>query len=155
MRGDLARSLAGTRHRFLGPLSGTSLAAAYASADVFCLPSETETFGQVSMEAAASGLPVVVVDRGGAPETIVPGTTGLVAPAADPVGLAEAIGRLVPDPELRRRMGQAGVGHARARRSWDDVFEELCAGYDSVKRAPQQTLLSFETPNRQRQPGTT
>lgn len=152
---DLARSLAGTRHRFLGPLSGTSLAAAYASADVFCLPSETETFGQVSMEAAASGLPVVVVDRGGAPETIVPGTTGLVAPAADPVGLAEAIGRLVPDPELRRRMGNAGVEHARARRSWDDVFEELCAGYDSVKRAPQQTLLSFETPNRQRQPGTT
>jgi glycosyltransferase involved in cell wall biosynthesis/predicted metal-dependent phosphoesterase TrpH len=155
LRPELERQLAGTRHKFLGPLTGTALASAYASADLFCLPSETETFGQVSVEAAASGLPVIVVDRGGARETIVEGTTGLVAPAGDPAGLAVAISALASDPERRREMGRAGIAHARSRRSWDDVFEQLVGGYDEIRRAPQQIVLSFETPSRSQQPRTT
>lgn len=145
----LSEMLKGTRHRFVGPLTGTALAAAYASADLFCLPSETETFGQVSVEAAASGLPVVVVDRGGAPETIVNGQTGIVAPAGDPAALAEVITRLARDPDLRARMGAAGIAHARGRRSWNDVFEDLAASYATVRRSPESTVLSFESPRPQ------
>lgn len=153
-REDVAKALEGTRHKFLGPLTGTGLASAFASADIFCLPSETETFGQVSMEAAASGLPVIVVDRGGAKETIVDGRTGIVTPAGDPVRMAEAIARLTNDAGLRRTMGEAGVAHARSRQSWNDVFEDLASSYESVRHTPQQTILAFEPPQPQREQST-
>ena len=128
-RPALERALAGTRHRFLGPLRDEALAAAYASADLFCLPSATETFGQVVQEAAASGLPAVVLDRGAAKESVQDGITGLVVPAGDPDALAGALGRLADDPALRAALGAAARGAATARRGWDEVFDELIAGY--------------------------
>jgi glycosyltransferase involved in cell wall biosynthesis len=66
---------------FVGELTGETLAELYACADVFCFPSTTDTFGQVLLEAGASGLPVVAADAGGAGELVAPGRTGLlVAP---------------------------------------------------------------------------
>jgi glycosyltransferase involved in cell wall biosynthesis len=133
-RGRLEQILAGTPHRFLGPLTGTTLAAAYASADVFCLPSSTETYGQVVVEAAASGLPTIVTDQGGAHESVVDGETGLVVPADDPDALSDAILTLAGDEGMRRRFGQTGRRAAEGRQSWDDVFRILVASYADIGR---------------------
>ncbi len=128
-RREIARSLAGTRHRIVGPLRGDDLAGAYASADIFCLPSETETFGQVVTEASASGLPAIVLDRGGAAEQVEHGVTGLVAPAGDVAALAGAIALLHDVPAMRGAMGAAARAAALARPTWDEVFTDLAAGY--------------------------
>lgn len=128
-RGDLARRLDGVPHRFLGPLTGDPLSAAFASADMFCLPSTTETFGQVLVEAAASGLPCVVSDRGASHERVVDGRTGLVAQAEDAGAFAQAILALAEDEVMRREMGEAAERDARMRPSWDAVFDELTGGY--------------------------
>jgi glycosyltransferase involved in cell wall biosynthesis len=135
-RAELAGLLAGTPHRFLGPLTGRELASAYASADVFCLPSRTETFGQVVLEAAASGLPVIVTDRGGAHESVLAGETGLIVPADDPIALADAVVALAADSGLRRRLGGRGRQHAAQRSGWSEVFGQLVASYDDVAHHP-------------------
>ncbi|MBJ7455520.1 MAG: glycosyltransferase [Thermoleophilia bacterium] len=128
-RAEIEAALAGTPHRFLGVLKGEELASAYASADLFCLPSETETFGQVVTEAAASGLPAVVIGRGGAAELVADGETGLLCPPGDPVALAAAIAVLHDNTAMRIAMGLRARTAARARPSWDDVFAGLLAGY--------------------------
>lgn len=131
-RREVAKSLAGTRHRFLGPLRGEDLAAAYASADMFCLPSATETFGQVITEAGASGLASIVLDRGGAAEQLVHGVTGLVVPSDDATALAGAIALLHDVRPMRQRMGDAARLAAGGRPTWDAVFEDLVASYGSL-----------------------
>ena len=131
-RDALAKRLAGTRHRFVGPLRGSELAEAYASADIFCLPSLTETFGQVVVEASCSGLPVIVSDRGGACEQVRAGETGLVARGGEAEHVAAAIARLADEPEERMRMGAAARAHAASRAGWDEVFSTLVSGYDTV-----------------------
>ena len=137
-RRDLERALAGTPHRFTGPLRGADLAAAYASADAFCLPSATETFGQVVTEAAASGLPAIVLAAGGAAEQVVDGETGLVVPPDDVPALAGAIGRLADNAALRAAMGRRARALALRRPGWSDVLDGLLDGYaDLVRREPQ------------------
>ncbi|MFN8121143.1 MAG: glycosyltransferase [Thermoleophilia bacterium] len=131
-RRSLASALEGTPHRFMGSLRGPALAAAYAASDIFCLPSATETFGQVALEAAASGLPVIVSDRGGARESVEDGVTGLVVPAGDAAAFAEAIATLADRPGRRRAMGEAGREAAGRRPGWDEVFEGLLASYEQV-----------------------
>jgi len=131
-RAELERELEGTRHRFLGALGGDTLAAAYASADLFCLPSATETFGQVVLEAAASGLPTIVTDRGGARESVEDGRTGLVVPADDEAALAAAIGRLADDPTARGLMGARARHAALGRSGWDEVLAGLARGYEEL-----------------------
>jgi glycosyltransferase involved in cell wall biosynthesis len=132
-RGRLEQALAGTPCRFLGPLTGTTLAAAYASADMFCLPSNTETYGQVVVEAAASGLPTIVTDQGGAHESVIDGETGLIVPADDPDALSDAIVTLAGDEDMRARLGALGRRTAERKRSWDDVFHQLVASYADVE----------------------
>lgn len=97
---------------FLGYRTGEDLAALYASADVFAFPSATDTFGNVVLEAQASGIPSVVVDRGGPPTQITSGEHGLVVPAEDPGAFAAALGGLLLDPLARTRMGE--LAHLRA-----------------------------------------
>lgn len=96
-----------------GVLHGEQLAAMFATADVFAFPSETETFGNVVVEAAASGLPVVVAARGAAHEHVIAGETGLVFGDR-----AEALARdvllLFADPARRARMAIAARTHVRA-----------------------------------------
>lgn len=128
-RAEIAGALAGTAHRFAGPLSGSDLAAAYASADIFCLPSQTETFGQVVTEAAASGLPAIVLDRGGAVEQVSDGESGLIVGPDDPVALAAAIAVLHDNASMRAQMGVSARADALARPCWDDVFDGLLQGY--------------------------
>jgi glycosyltransferase involved in cell wall biosynthesis len=114
---------------FLGELRGAELAAVFASADVFCFPSTTDTFGQVLLEAAASGLPVVAAAAGGAPELVRHGRTGYLVPPDDPAMLAAVIADLVAVPELRRRLGEAAAAAAREERTWGRSLAELRDAY--------------------------
>ena len=138
-RDEIARSLKGLRHTFTGVLSGSALATAYASADVFCLPSSTETFGQVVLEAGASGLPAVVMAAGGAAELVSAGVTGVVAPGREPANLARALAALVDDEPLRERMGAAARIAALDWPTWDDVFEDLLARYEHLSGPGRDT----------------
>jgi glycosyltransferase involved in cell wall biosynthesis/predicted metal-dependent phosphoesterase TrpH len=121
------RATLGDRATFLGWLDGEDLARAYASADLFLFCSQTDTYGQVVLEAAASGLPVVAVAEGGPAALVEDRHTGMLCPP-DPDRLAGAVLQLASSPALRRRMGSAGVAAARAR-SWELALEQLAAGY--------------------------
>ena len=111
-----------------GTLHGVELATAFASADVFAFPSETETFGNVVVEAAASGLPAVVAKAGAAHEHVVDGVTGRVI---DPRDLATELGALLDDVAARTRMGAAARAHA-ARYELDGAVAATWAIYRDV-----------------------
>jgi glycosyltransferase involved in cell wall biosynthesis len=128
------RERLGGHATFLGWLHGDALAHAYASADVFLFASRTDTFGQVLLEAQASGLPVVAVDEGGPRELIEDGVTGLLRPAeAGP--LAEALLDLARVPAARRRLSRAGR-LAVAERSWERALGRLADGYRNALGEP-------------------
>ena len=97
---------------FTGTVVGAELATLYASADAFVFLSGTETFGNVVIEAQASGLPVIVAERGATSEHVVDGTTGFALDPRDHDGVRRAMARLIREPELRSRMGKAAVSHA-------------------------------------------
>jgi glycosyltransferase involved in cell wall biosynthesis/predicted metal-dependent phosphoesterase TrpH len=120
----------GDRATFLGWLEGDALAGAYASSDVFLFPSATDTFGQVVVEAQASGLPVLAVDEGGPRSLVRDGVTGLLRPA-DAHALAAALTGLAGDPAGRARLAAAGLEAARER-TWARALERLAAGWRSA-----------------------
>jgi glycosyltransferase involved in cell wall biosynthesis len=107
--------------RRLGFLHRAELAAVYASADLCVLPSSTETYGLVALEAMASGLPVIAADAGGLRETVRHDENGLLAPPTDPRAFAAAIVELTMEAERRRDMAAAARATAEAR----DVRLEL------------------------------
>jgi phosphatidylinositol alpha 1,6-mannosyltransferase len=111
-----------------GPLSGQPLAEAYASGDVFAFPSDTETFGNVVLEAMASGLPVVGVDGGGVRELIDPDVNGVRTPPGQVAPYAAALSALVHDSERRHRLG-AGARVSAERRSWNEILDGVIAHY--------------------------
>ncbi len=119
---------------FLGWLGGEDLASAYASADVFLFCSSTDTYGQVILEAAASGLPVVAVAEGGPAALVENRCTGLLC-RPDPDHLAGALLQLASSPLLRRRLGNAGAVAARDR-SWERALGQLAVGYGRALDAP-------------------
>ena len=103
---------------FTGFLSGDDLGRAVASMDVFFNPSVTETFGNVTTEAMAAGVPIVAARATGAIDLIVDGANGYLVPPRDVHAYADAIARIVADPALRHHMGE--TGHARAAEyRWD------------------------------------
>jgi glycosyltransferase involved in cell wall biosynthesis len=106
---------------FPGYLTGDPLAAAYASADIFVFPSTTDTFGNVVIEAQASGLPVIVSDLGGPKELVKDGVNGLVTKARDVDDVARAIALLAGDQKMRARMGEK-ARQSVVDRSWPDAF---------------------------------
>ncbi|HEY2072122.1 MAG TPA: glycosyltransferase family 1 protein, partial [Gaiellaceae bacterium] len=116
---------------FVGEARGPELAAYYASADLFCFPSTTDTFGQVLLEAGASGLPVVAAAAGGALELVAHENTGLLVPPEDPGLLAAALLELVESPTRRAAYGAAGLAAARAR-TWDTAIAQLDDVYRRV-----------------------
>jgi glycosyltransferase involved in cell wall biosynthesis/predicted metal-dependent phosphoesterase TrpH len=122
------RERVGERHAtFLGWLEGIELARAYASADIFLFPSATDTFGQVILEAQASGLAVVAVAAGGPLSLVEDRVSGLLsAPRAD--ALAECVLELADSPLLRRRLAAVALSAVR-QRTWEDAMERLAAGY--------------------------
>jgi glycosyltransferase involved in cell wall biosynthesis len=124
---EALRERLGDRATFLGWLEGEDLASAYASADVFLFASRTDTFGQVILEAQASGLPVVAVDEGGPAELVADRRTGLLRPA-EPAALASAVLELGRSPALRRKLAATALDSVRSR-SWDAALGRLAEGY--------------------------
>ncbi len=121
------RARLGEHATFLGWLDGEDLARAYASSDVFLFCSSTDTYGQVVLEAGASGLPVVAVAEGGPASLIEHRHSGILCPP-DPDQLAGAVLELASASLLRRSLGAAAV-HAAAARSWDRALAQLSDGY--------------------------
>jgi phosphatidylinositol alpha 1,6-mannosyltransferase len=119
---------------FTGFLNGENLATAYASSDIFVFPSDSESFGNVTLEAMASGLACVCADATGSRSLVAAGETGFLAPADDADAFATHIAALAKDPALRRRMGEA----ARARAltfSWEETMARMLGYYRALPGA--------------------
>ena len=126
----------GTRVVFAGGVPHEELPTYYRAADVLVLPSisRLEAFGLVGLEAMASERPVVLSDIPGVREVIEDGKEGLLAPPADPEGLAARINELLDDPGRRREMGARGRERVLRLFTWDvvgaqfrDIYERLAA----------------------------
>jgi len=117
---------------FVGPQPQSVLPLYYAAADVTVLPSYYESFGMVALEAMACGSPVIASRVGGLVTTVRDGVTGFLIPEADVEALAERIGALVADPDLRWRIGREGVRWA-AQHRWACVAEAVCREYASLE----------------------
>ena len=109
-----------------GTLRGEDLSRAYASMDAFVFPSETDTFGNVALEAAASGVPSIVSGQGGPKYLVEHGVTGFVA--RNHGEYATAVRALLEHEGLRDRMGLAAREHVQGRR-WSAVFEKVYREY--------------------------
>jgi glycosyltransferase involved in cell wall biosynthesis len=109
---------------FAGTRSGTDLAAHYASGDLFLFPSLTETYGNVTLEAMASGLAVVAYDYAGAAAVIRHGVNGVLVPFGDAAAFAAQAAALVAEPARARRLGENARREALGR-GWDRVAAEL------------------------------
>jgi glycosyltransferase involved in cell wall biosynthesis len=130
----MLRDRLGERVSFLGWLHGDELAVAYASADLFLFCSQTDTFGQVLLEAQASGLPVVAVAAGGPAELVTDGRTGLLCPP-DAEVLGSAVAGLAASRPAHDRLARAAVD-AVADRTWERALERLAAGWRQALAAP-------------------
>ena len=117
---------------FAGHLVREALATAYASSDVFLFPSETETFGNVTLEAMASGLPAVVADATGSNALVEDGVTGFLARPRDSGEFLDRVARLIENPELRSRMGSA-ARTAAERYEWSRVLGQIEAYYEEIE----------------------
>jgi len=129
---EMQREMSGAPCLFTGYLEGEDLAAVYASCDLFLFPSTTDTFGNVVLEAQASGLPVIVTDSGGPQENVLPGESGLVVPGNDEESFLQAINHLLAEPRRLKEMGQAARLGMQSR-SFDHAFNAAWQMY--VKEA--------------------
>ncbi|MFN8653564.1 MAG: glycosyltransferase family 1 protein [Gemmatimonadales bacterium] len=114
-----------------GLLSGDALSEAYASADLFIFPSQTETFGNSLLEAMASGLPSLAVAAGGVQEFARDGQNALLVDPREGRSLTEGLSRLLRDAGLRTRLAEGGLATA-AERNWDAIYDQLIADYAEV-----------------------
>ncbi|SMO55565.1 glycosyltransferase family 4 protein [Fodinibius sediminis] len=124
---------------FTGFITGTDLSRAYASSDVFLFPSETETFGNVTLEAMSSGLPCVVADATGSRSLVESGVNGFLAPPRDTHEFAKCISKIAHDSQLQERMSKAARQKALAY-SWENVNSKLVENYREALREPRPEL---------------
>lgn len=116
---------------FTGQLTGDELATAVASTDVFLNPSITETFGNVTLEAMASGLPVVAAVASGATSLVQDGITGMLSEPGDIDAFADSLARYQSDPTLRAKHGAAGLEFAKTM-DWDQINGAVMHVYQRV-----------------------
>jgi glycosyltransferase involved in cell wall biosynthesis len=129
---EIARLGIEDRVTIVGRVGQSDLAGWYRRAQVLVSPSLYEGFGLPAAEAMACGTPVVATDAGALPEVVEHGETGLIVPAADERALADAIGSLLADHDLCRRMGAAGASRVRERFTWRHTATTLDALYRQV-----------------------
>ena len=125
---EMLRDRLGEHGTFLGWLDREALARAYASAEVFLFCSQTDTYGQVIVEAQASGLPVVAVREGGPATLIDNRRTGWLCDS-DADELAAAVAQLAASPFLRERIARAALADVQGR-TWEAALTQLAGGYD-------------------------
>jgi len=116
---------------FAGFLNGEDLASAYASSDIFLFPSDTETFGNVTLEAMASGLPTACADATGSRSLVEPGVTGHLVATGDVEGFTAAVQSMILDGSLRLGMGMAARRRA-LRFSWEETMADLLGRYEAL-----------------------
>ncbi len=119
------------RAEFAGVLRGEALAEAYANMDLFVFPSHTDTFGNVVLEALASGVPAIVTPDGGPRSIVREDETGRIVPDAE---FARAVADVLRDPAKHAAMRTAARAYALTA-SWDAVFEGVYAGYEGLLAA--------------------
>lgn len=124
---------------FTGFITGDELSRAYASSDVFLFPSETETFGNVTLEAMSSGLPCVVADATGSRSLVESGVNGFLAPPRDTEAFAECVANIANDADLADSMSKAARQKALAY-SWENVNTKLLENYHEALEEPRPTL---------------
>jgi phosphatidylinositol alpha 1,6-mannosyltransferase len=118
------------RAEFTGVLLGSALADAYAQMDIFAFPSETDTVGNVVLEAMASGVPPVVMATGGQRFIVEAGQTAIVG--RNQRDFIEGVRTLVKNRECREAMGAAARARATDFLSWDRVFVDVCNAYEAA-----------------------
>jgi glycosyltransferase involved in cell wall biosynthesis len=121
---------------FTGVLRGEELATAYANMDLLVFPSHTDTFGNVVLEALASGVPAIVTPDGGPCTIVRDGETGRIV--ADD-GFAAAVAGVLGDPPKHAEMRLAARSYALTA-SWDSVFEGVYAGYETILPASMEDV---------------
>ncbi len=144
---EMQQELAGLPVTFTGYLSGEALATAYASSDIFAFPSRTETFGQVVLEAMASGLPVVGLIAEGVCDLVEHERTGLlvqdhhIQEDEQLVRYRGSLERLIQDAQTRQGMSNAALAEAQ-RRSWYEAMECLVRGYKEVVESARPLIAA-------------
>jgi glycosyltransferase involved in cell wall biosynthesis len=118
---------------FLGPVSGAAKSEAFRCADVFVLPSYGEGVPVSLIESMAHGIPVVVTDVGGIPETVTDGLEGFIIRPGNVTSLASSLARLIEAPDLRRQMGRAARARASKHHSVGAYFAALRPLYSSLQ----------------------
>jgi glycosyltransferase involved in cell wall biosynthesis/predicted metal-dependent phosphoesterase TrpH len=131
---EVLRERLGDAATFLGWLGGDDLPRAYASADIFLFCSRTDTFGQVLVEAGASGVPAVAVAEGGPTSIVIDGETGRLCDP-DPEMLAAAVLQMAHAPAWRAKLGRQAIAAARSR-TWEAAMGELADGYGTLLESP-------------------
>ena len=119
-----------------GVLKGEALSTAYANMDLFVFPSHTDTFGNVVLEALASGVPAIVTPDGGPPTIVRDGVTGRIV---SDEGFAAAVAAVLADPAKHAAMRQAARAYALTM-SWDSVFEGVYAAYETILPQMEQKV---------------
>ncbi|AEI39321.1 glycosyltransferase family 4 protein [Paenibacillus mucilaginosus] len=119
---------------FTGFREGKALSDLYAAADLFLFPSATETFGNVVLEAMASGTPVVGADAGGVADTVRHGSTGILCRPGSLSDFVEAVERLYNNPSQRAELAGAARAYS-LEQSWDSIFDRLYASCREVLAA--------------------
>ena len=144
---EVQSQLQGFPVTFTGCLAGEDLAAAYASADIFAFPSYTETFGQVVLEAMASGLPVVGLNAEGVCDLVCHEHSGLLLNMQSSVGEEQVeayrtcLTRLIDNRLERTQFSQLGLMEA-SRHSWHEAMEALVNGYREAIEMKWQGLIA-------------
>jgi len=131
--GPAREELAGRLHDtiFTGQLGGDALSRAFASSDIFLFPSATETFGNVTLEAMASGLPTVCADATGSRSVVEDGHTGFLVSPDNSEGFLEAVENLLRDDTLRYEMGQRALDRSR-RFEWTNELNRVVGYYEEI-----------------------
>lgn len=130
---------------FTGFLEGDALATAYASSDVFLFPSDTETFGNVTLEAMASGLPTICADAAGSRDLVDEGETGRLCEPGNVEAFTKATRDLVLNASRRHRM--SGAARERAQNfTWEKVLRQMDRYYDQLLEQPRSTPIPSTAP---------
>lgn len=135
---DLARELE-VPAAFRAPCTREGLRQRYAAADLVAVPSHSESFGLVAVEAQACGTPVLAANVGGLPVAVADGSSGLLVDGHDPQRWATALREVLGDDDLRRRLAAGARPHAQSL-SWDATVDGLLDSYRAALAAPRDEL---------------